>query len=141
MAHYTEIATQKDVLNQPEPDWGMYVAQEEAGNLILVVARDPFGIIQGYCVLLLQQHPHYASVRVASDDLHYLEPRYRGVGTGKDMLYFAEKCAREAGASMMKLRLKAEKRPEDGKIFESMGYELTDLVYTKDIRDVGASQE
>lgn len=66
-------------------------------------------------------------------------PRFRGLGVGKDLIAFSESVAAMCGAQMFVLREKYDmgvERERHAHIFKSLGYELTDLVYTKDISNV-----
>src|SRR5215469_2474546 len=131
--HYQEIATQRQVLHRPRPDWPYYMAEQKAGHLLFMAARlDTSYDLVGFVAMIVREHPHYADVIVASNDLHYLMPAYRGMGNGSRMLRAAEALAASCGASLFMMRTRKGKA-EHGYIFEKMGYELTDLVYTKDL--------
>jgi GNAT superfamily N-acetyltransferase len=133
--HFQENAVHRDVFEQPDADWDYYMEAQRKGELIMVLTRDAKTLaLVGYVALILRPHPHYRSVLVAIDDLHYLMPAYRGLGAGKLMMEYAEFVAHERGAQVFCLRHKAAQ--DHGHIFRSMGYELTDMVYTKDIRHV-----
>jgi len=108
-----------------------YERLQKEGRLIFVVARDHERVMVGYVFVVLKQHPHYKTVTVAVDDMHFLCPHYRKGLNGKKMLQFAEAEAAKRGAKVFTMRCKADH--DHGKIFESMGYELTDLVYVKDL--------
>jgi GNAT superfamily N-acetyltransferase len=128
-AHYEESAKFKGVLKL-HPNWGEYLGMQAKGELVFVVARINTFVV-GYMVIVVKPHLHYVDVKLAVDDLHYLMPEYRGQGWGKSMIMFAEKAARQAGATVFSMRCKAAQN--HGYIFESLGYELTDLVYVKDL--------
>lgn len=133
--HYQENAVHRDLLTRPDPDWAEYIALQNTGNLLLVVARDKESLeLVGYSILIFRRHLHFKGVIIALDDLHYLKPDYRGVGNGTAMLAYAESVAKERGAEIFNLRHKAAQ--DHGSIFRDMGYQLTDIVWTKDIRNV-----
>jgi GNAT superfamily N-acetyltransferase len=135
-AHYEELAPFKH-LNRLKPDWGAYATMQERGELLFVTARKktrPSHLV-GYMIMVVRPHLHYQDVLVAVDDIHYLMPNFRGAGWGKKMIAFAEAEAAKMGAKIFSTRCKA--KSDHGHIFESMGYELTDLVYIKDLTNVG----
>jgi GNAT superfamily N-acetyltransferase len=129
--HYDEIAEFKNVL-QLDPDWREYDALSRSGQLITVLACSE-GHAVGYMILIVKPHLHYRNATVAIDDVHFLRREFRGIGAGKAMVAFAEKSARDAGATLFSMRCKADPDKEHGRLFEGMGYTLTDLVYVKDL--------
>ncbi|HWS65711.1 MAG TPA: GNAT family N-acetyltransferase [Steroidobacteraceae bacterium] len=132
--HFQENAKHRNVFERVDPDWDYYAEIQRKGELVMVIARDEKTLeLVGYIALVLRPHPHYRTVKVAVDDLHYLLPSRRGLGAGKRMLQYAESAAREAGAQVFSMRHKAAQ--DHGHIFRALGYELTDMVYTKDIRN------
>lgn len=131
--HYNEVGTQKHVLRRPSPDWNFYMAEQKAGRFLLLVARNDTGDVAGYVTMFVRRHPHYDTI-IANNDLTYLMPQYRSMGNGKAMIKEAERIATEMGASLFFWRTKKGKS-EHGYIFESLGHELTELVYTKDLTD------
>ena len=133
-AHYEELAPMKALLNLA-PDWSQYMEWQQKGEFILVTASND-KIMVGYMAIILRPHLHYRETKMAVDDVHYLAPAYRGVGVGKEMIAFAEKTAWNAGARVFSMQCKAGLN--HGYIFEGMGYELTDLVYLKDLSDAVA---
>lgn len=122
-----------------EPDWAEYQRLQEKGQLIFVAARSKRGRVAGYAIIVLRPHMHYAGAKVAYDDAHYLAPKYRSQGWGKKMIQYAEKVALAAGAKVFSMRTKAGEH-NHGHIFESMGYQLTDLVYLKDLTNETSPQ-
>ena len=130
-AHHAEVGVLKDVLAL-EPDWSEYEILQHKGQLIFVTARSRRDRVAGYALIVLRPHLHYAGAKVAYDDAHYLAPKYRSQGWGKKLIQYAEKVALAAGAKVFSMRTKAGSS-NHGHIFESMGYQLTDLVYLKDL--------
>jgi GNAT superfamily N-acetyltransferase len=128
--HYAEIAAPKNSFVKPAPDWSRYLEAQEKGEFIAIIARDQ-GKVVGYMSIFLQPHQHYIATVMAVDDMHYLMPSYRGRGAGKQMIEFAEQAAVERGATVFSMRCKAAQ--DHGHIFKSLGYELSDLVYLKEL--------
>lgn len=129
--HFNEVGTLKDVTQRPNIDYKRYMEAQAKGEFMLVVARDSNKDVIGYVALFIQPHPHYAHILVASDDAHYLVPRFRGLRLGKAMIEYAYKEAAARGAKIFVGRVKAASN--HGKIYEEMEFELQDLVYVKDL--------
>jgi GNAT superfamily N-acetyltransferase len=127
--HFQEIGPHK--FGRANPDVDEYADAERKGRLVYVVAHRA-GEMVGYMALVLRPHPHHRHIKVAVDDLHYLIPSLRGLGMGKQLIEFAEREAIKRGAQIICMRCSAHQ--PHGHIYESMDYELTDLVYTKDLR-------
>jgi GNAT superfamily N-acetyltransferase len=129
--HYEENAPMKEQLKLA-PDWSRYMEAQRRGEFLFLACRDAqTKDLVGYMAMFLHPHPHYRDTKVAVDDVHYLMPQYRGLGAGKAMIEIAENCAKERGATMFSMRCKAAQ--DHGAIFKKLGYELTDLVYIKDL--------
>jgi GNAT superfamily N-acetyltransferase len=130
-AHYEELAPMKHLLAL-DPDWSAYFRMQALGELVFVtLRRDSDDEMIGYMIMVVKPHLHYRGAKLAIDDLHYLLPEYRGQGWGKKLIAFAEGEAKQAGAKIFSMRTKVGK--DHSYIFEAMGYELTDLVYIKDL--------
>jgi GNAT superfamily N-acetyltransferase len=127
-AHYEELATLKEHIRAPEPDWLLYANLEMAGKLHTVTAREA-GALVGYYIGIVTHHPHYKSVIFASADIYYLAPEYRKAQNGVLFLQFIEKSLKEAGAHMMVMGTKLQK--DLSLIYEAMRYTETDRVFRK----------
>lgn len=136
--HFNEVGTLKDITQRPNIDYKRYIEAQKRGEFLLVVARDGENNMVGYVALFVQPHPHYAHIKAAVDDAHYLIPRYRGMRLGKAMIEFAYRAAANMGAKIFVGRCKASSN--HGKIYEEMGFELSDLVYVRDLTDVPSNE-
>lgn len=117
--HRDEVAKDKDILKL-NPNEAYYTTMADSGRLVIVSARHR-GILVGYFVWTVDNHPHYKDVLVAQDDAHYLHPNYRRglVGyflikramsvlpkLGVKYCYVREKIGHEHPALMARLGLK-----------------------------------
>jgi GNAT superfamily N-acetyltransferase len=125
--HWGEVAPYRD-LCRLNPDLPTYQAM--AHKLCLITARID-GRLVGYIMFVIAPHLHYRDVLMATDDLHFLDPACRKTGIGLKMFAFAEKVMRGKGVQIMTLRTKADPRLNHGAIFEHLGYDQQDIVYTK----------
>ena len=75
--HWAEVTPFKSY--DLEPDFGSYLAMEEAGMLRLFTARKD-GQLLGYCIFVLRNNRHYKSKLFAYQDALYVSPQHRGFG-------------------------------------------------------------
>ena len=125
--HWNEIAMYKDI--RINPDMGAYLTLEQKGAAITLTARANKELI-GYQVYLVAPNLHY-KVLQATDDLHFLHPAYRKTGIGLKMFRFGEAEMRKLGVVILLGRTKADPKLNHGAIFEYLGYDKQDVVYTK----------
>ena len=74
-AHWDETASPEPAL---DPDWDAYRACEDAGMVSAYGFRVD-GVLQGYALYFLRPSMHAKTIRLASQDLLYIAPAYRGV--------------------------------------------------------------
>jgi len=129
--HWEEIATNKETIKL-NPDWDLYYALEDRGNLNIYTARED-GRLVGYFVVIVGSNLHYKDHMFAENDILYLHPNYRQGWTGIRLLKFAEKALKEEGVSVIKINTKVHK-PFDP-LMEWLDYSLTERVYTKYVGD------
>jgi hypothetical protein len=125
--HWEEIAQNKQLLNL-NPDVEKYELLDAAGKLLLVTARCQ-GVLVGYFLWVLVDHPHYRDVRVADDDLHYLAPEFRVGLSGYNFVKRACEFAIERGARLLVMREKIGH--EHPALMKRLKFKPTDVVYTR----------
>ena len=126
-AHWHEVAFYKDLPIKAEMQ--RYLALEGNGNCVLCTVRAD-GRLIGYIVYLLTRNLHYG-VLEALGDLHFLHADYRKSGIGLGMFKFGEAEMRRRGVVLLIGRTKAAPELNHGAIFEHLGYDKQDIVYTK----------
>jgi len=129
--HYQEIAIQKHA-QKLDPDWDEYERMEKLGRVWILAARHK-GRLVGYVVMLITKSLHYRSLTVALEDIHYLAPEYRKGLTGYKMLAIADREMKKAGIKKCVFRTKMFKN--HGKLFERLGYEPEDEVWSRILED------
>lgn len=75
-AHWREIALDQDTVPL-DIDHARGIAAERAGQVVCYTARDA-GVLQGYAAFMVGPHIHYASTRMAVNDVIYLHQRGPG---------------------------------------------------------------
>jgi len=127
VAHWNEIAMYKDI--HIDPNLQRYLSLEQYGCCVLCTVRAEARLV-GYVVYLISRNMHY-NLLEALGDLHYLHPDYRKSGIGLKMLKFGEEEMRRRGVVLLIGRTKADPQLNHGAIFEHLGYDKQDIVYTK----------
>lgn len=129
--HYDEIAVQKDRMPM-RPDVAAYQALEAAGRLQIVTVRDD-GRMVGYILSVIRPHLHYADVLTGYEDAYFLSKSHRKGFTGVKLIKEAIRHMKAVGVQkcffMTKVAL------DMGPIFERLGFDKTDIVYSRWIGD------
>jgi L-amino acid N-acyltransferase YncA len=125
--HYDEIAVQKDRMEM-KPDVASYKALEELGKLQIVVVRDD-GRMVGYILSVIRPHLHYANVLCGFEDAYFLSKTHRRGMIGVKLIREAVRHMQAVGVQKVFFMTKAAL--DMGSIFERLGFDKTDIVYSK----------
>ena len=128
--HWQEIVPDKELMKL-DVNTEKYFEADAAERLHIVVMRDDNGIIIGYSVHFLTDHPHYKRLRCAEDDVHYLVPEERQTGAHKLMRAFALKTLKERGVKFVTARVKIA--TDHHRVLRQLGYVPIDTVYGLDL--------
>ena len=124
--HYDELAHYKDIpLN---PNYEEYLLSEQLGNTRSFSVREGKELI-GYAVFYIRPHKHYRSLLLSSLDVMFIKKEKRGIG--RSFIKFCEQMLKDEGIMVIAISIHA--KHNFGKMLESIGYELTDLTFTKRI--------
>lgn len=126
-AHWAEVGSNRDILRL-DPDHEKYRNLERAGMLHILCARTERGIV-AYMFLIISKHPRDKGAVAATDDIIYVRPEYRRLGTGRLMIAEAERFAVECGVHLLALHSKARRR--NSRYLERWGFKAHEIVYTK----------
>lgn len=127
VVHWREVEFYQDIpLN---PDMRYYLNAEEKNACVVLTVRADKRLI-GYLVYLLMVNPKYQT-QEASDDIHYLLPEYRNSSIGLKLFRFGEAEMRKRGVKVIVARTKSDPKLNHGAIFEYLGYDKQEIVYTK----------
>jgi hypothetical protein len=129
--HWEEIALHKDSIKL-NPDWEAYSSLEVAGKLKIFTAREGSKLV-GYFVVIVGNNIHYKDHLFAANDIIYLHKDHRKGYAGIRLIKFAEKALKEDGISVLTINTKVH-QPFD-KVLEWLGFNLTERVYSKYLKD------
>jgi hypothetical protein len=124
--HYDELCVTKDFPLMP--DYVAYGKLCVAGMLRCIVARAD-GVLVGYALFIVSPHLHYSTCKTAFEDIYFLKKEYRLGRTGIRLFQFAETALRADGVNRIIMHTKIHL--DNSKLFEYLGYKLTDKLYTK----------
>jgi len=122
--HWDEVEHDKDEVPL-KPDFVTYLKLEEAGHIMLVVARADDKII-GYQWDVVHTNLHYSEL-YAVNDLMYLNKEYRGSGVFNAMSDVAEEYLISLGVKVRTITFKVESDKM------SHGYKLVEHVHHKNL--------
>lgn len=123
--HWEELAlNQKQV--PLDPQYGIYLAKDAAGEVMLVTLRKA-GEIVGYFVGFVGPGLHYKTCLTLTMDIFYVVPAHRGDGGGFVLFKVVEVEARRRGVQRMFVGSKMHK--DASFLFEKLGYELVETFY------------
>lgn len=129
--HWKEVA-----INQAEiplkVDYRQFDQQDATGSLHIIVARHQ-GVIIGYWLGFVRPHFHYADSLTAYTDIYYLDPAFRNAGTGAALFGFVEKSLKQRG--VQKIFTATKCHLDHSALFEALGYNRTEIVFTKLLED------
>jgi hypothetical protein len=101
--------------------------------LHIVFAKNENELV-GYYVGIIKPHIHYKNSLTAYNDVYFINPKARNVHMIAIRLFkFIEESLKKRGVQRMTMNTKFHKNV--GLLFERLGYEQSDIVYTKMIGD------
>ncbi len=126
--HWQELALDK-LLFQRDLDHDKYMQMDSLGLLHIVTARDGKKLV-GYIICFVMPHMHYkSSGLVALADMYYLLRQYRKGGLGLRMFGEMERGLKVR--NVIRAHMSCKVHENHTKLFEGMGWTLTDLTFSK----------
>jgi GNAT superfamily N-acetyltransferase len=125
--HYGEVALNRDRIKL-KIDLKQYEAQENAGALCIVVARNA-GKIVGYWLGFIRPHFHYADSLTAYTDIYFVDKEHRKQGAGAQLFEYVEKVLAARGVERIFTATKLHL--DHSALFQAAGYAETERVFTK----------
>lgn len=125
-AHWEELALNKDKVPL-DPQWDIYFAREDRGEVLLIAARHE-GALIGYFIGFVAPGLHYRTCLTLTMDIFWIHPAHRGSGCGFKLFKFVEQEARNRGIQRMFVGSKMHK--DVGWLFEKLGYAEVERYYS-----------
>jgi len=124
--HYEELCVTKEF--ELEPDYDAYRRVAQAGMLRCVTVRNDDELI-GYVIFFISPHLHYKSCVTATEDIYFVRKDFRKGRVGIKLFQYAEQVLRHCGVQRIVMNTKVHL--DNSKLFEYLGYKMTDKVFTK----------
>ena len=124
--HYEELCVTKDF--ELNPDYDAYKRMCDAGMLRCITCRCD-GELIGYIIFVVQPHLHYMSCKTAFEDIYFVKKEYRKGRIGIKLFQYAESVLKDIGVNRIIMHTKIHL--DNSKLFEYLGYKLTDKLFTK----------
>lgn len=130
--HGDEFTYDKEAKGDVDPNWDLGLLLKNMHRLYLSTARDD-GRLIGYFVFYTSPMAHYKSVTAAIEDTFYLLPEYRGNKIGYNFIKYSVSQMKATGATVLRVanKVKADYR----KMWERLGFEQEEIVYTQTIQN------
>lgn len=127
-AHWQELGMDLDL--PIAPAYQKMKAMEDLGMFKVITVRES-GRLVGYLLAVFSPHLHYTnSAPMFLVDAYYISPESR-TGTGAKLIRFTESTAKRLGA--IKIYLTCKIHRDHTKLFEALGYQLSDYCFIKRI--------
>ena len=127
--HYEEIARNKQIMKL-KPDEKAYYKLEKANQLFILSAWQN-DVLIGYSVNFVLNHPHYADLLLAQNDLLYIKKEMRGSRAGLRLIKETEIHATLLGCKLMLWH--AKENTALGAILPRLKYGVQDIIYSKEL--------
>lgn len=125
--HWAELALNKDKVPL-DPNYDLYCALEDAGQVIFSVLRDN-GKMIGYFIGFINPHLHYQTCLTCTMDIFYVHPDHRGSNAGVKLFTFVENHLKMRGVDRWFVGSKNHKSTEW--LFKKLGFEPVEAYYSK----------
>jgi GNAT superfamily N-acetyltransferase len=129
-AHRNELATHPHLM-RVLPGFGKYEALENAGMLLVLVARDKLGKIVGYSGNMVYPNMHYSELVMGHNDVLYVPPEHRGGTLGLRLIKQTEGAMRLRGVKLLLWHAKQHTKLDH--MMPKLGYAVQDIMYSKEL--------
>ena len=123
--HWEEIATYKDM--PLDPDYPAYLVAEDRDRVRVFTARVD-GVLVGYGVFFVG-NLHYKSSRIATQDILFVAPEYRGKMVGFRLIRFCDEQLRGEGIQVIYQHVKLAH--DFGPMLGRIGYQPVETIHAR----------
>ncbi len=125
--HWLEVGHNPDI--PLEVDREIYQTLDDARCLRIFTVRDNEWKLVGYSAYFVRHSLHHRSSLQAMQDGIFILPTYREGGVGAGLINFADDALRAEGVQVVFAH--TPKGHGIGRVFERVGYQLTELHYSR----------
>jgi len=125
--HYEELALNKDEVPL-DPQYDIYIARENMGELLFVTLREN-GILIGYYIGFVAPGLHYKTCLTCTTDIFYVHPEQRGKKGGLDLFKTVENELKRRGVDRWFVGFKCHL--DASGFFEILGFDRIEVYYSK----------
>jgi GNAT superfamily N-acetyltransferase len=128
--HYEEVSIYSKFGHEFEPDIDLYIAASKAGSLKTYVLEVE-GMIAGYVMYSISLHPHCKKLVIGMMDMIYLDPKFRNLGLGQELMKYAEE-----DLKLLKVNYIFAAMTEHfdfTKTMDALNYKLADKLFVKGV--------
>ena len=129
--HYEELTLHKDIVKL-NVDWQAYFHWENA-NMLCSLGLYEEGRLIGYSVFILSQHAHYKDLKVASNDVLFLQKDKRKGRAGLKLIKESERVLKNLGVSKVVWHCKYDHVA--GELLQRLGYINEEYIMGKILGD------
>lgn len=127
--HYEELALNKDKVPL-SPQWGIYKAREDRGELVYVTLRDS-GELIGYVISFIAPGLHYSTCLTAHMDILFVRPDRRDAHARGVLLMIDTLEAELKRRGVQRWFMGTKLHKDIGAIFRRRKFEPVEMTYTK----------
>ena len=124
--HWEELALNKDKVPL-DPQYGIYLAREDAGELLMVTLREA-GRMVGYFIGFVAPGLHYRTCLTLTMDIFYVHPEVRCRHGGVRLFKAVQAEAKRRGVQRMFVGSKCH--ADASRLFEALGYKEVERYYS-----------
>lgn len=126
--HYDELSEHKIAGIPLDPQYELYLARAEAGQVLYVTLRD-HGTLIGYLVSFIAPGMHYRTCLTATADIFFVRPDRRGFEGGKMLFaHWIKECSRR-GVKLTQIGMKVRHAVHARRVLEACGFEETEVMF------------
>lgn len=126
--HYDELSEHKMAGIPLDPQYGLYLARAEAGQVLYVTLREN-GALIGYLVSFVSPGMHYQSCLTATGDIFFVFPTKRGLEGGKVLFAAWLKECKRRGIRLAQVGIKSRHARFARPLLEELGFFETEITF------------
>lgn len=128
--HYNELSEHKLKGIPLDPNYGLYLKRDEAGEVICVCLRSD-GFLVGYLVSFVAPGAHYQTCLTCISDIFFVYPDHRGLEGGTLLFMAWEAECKRRGVKLMSAGIKVKHAKHARALLEALGFMEAEIMFWK----------